>query len=349
MMQGPRISVCIPAYNRAALLQPLLDSILSQINSDFEIVISEDASPEQKQIQAIVEFNSNLFPGRISYHQNEINLGYDGNLRRLVELARGDYVIFMGNDDLMAPGALSVLEAALGTYPNVGVVLRSYASFMNSPDELVEKFRYFDRNTFFPAGARTIVTFFRRCVFISGMAVKRESALAISSAKFDGTLLYQQHLVGQILAMENGVYLTEFLSYHRLGGTPDFGNSAVERGRFIPGEQTIESSVHFVRGMLKIALSIEKSTSLSVYSDILKDIGNYSYPILSIQARRTRVQFLKYTLSLAALGLGRVPLFYIYVFGLLIFGKDVCDSLIKKIKLLLGRAPKIGNVYSGGN
>jgi glycosyltransferase involved in cell wall biosynthesis len=341
------ISVCIPAYNRAALLPALLESVVSQAGADFEIVICEDKSPEREQIRSIAERYAKILPGRISYHENELNLGYDGNLRRLIELARGDYVLFMGNDDLMAPGALSAVAAAIQGYPSVGVVLRSYASFKTTPDDLVQTFRYFDEDAFFPAGAPTITTFFRRCVFISGMIVRRESALALSTECFDGTLLYQQHLVGNILARENGVYLTRILSYHRLGGIPDFGNSAAEKGMFLPREQTAASSVHFMRGMLMIAAAVERRTGLAIYRPILRDIGNYAYPILSIQARRQRGEFFAYARALAKLGFWHVPLFHVYVLGLLIFGHNVCDCLIANIKRRLGRAPKIGRVYSG--
>ncbi len=347
MSDIPLISVCIPAYNRAALLPALLDSIVSQAGADYEIVICEDASPEREQIRRVAEQYAATIPGRISYHENTANLGYDGNLRRLIELARAEYVLFMGNDDLLAEGALAVVSATVRAHPNVGVVLRSYDSFNDDPARPVQVFRYFDSEGFFPASARTIVTFFRRCVFISGMVVRRESAHRHATDRFDGTLLYQQHLVGQILANENGVYLPQILSHHRLGGTPDFGNSAVEKGRFVPREQTPGSSVQFMRGMLQIAADLEQTLGLPVYRPILRDIGNYAYPILSIQAGGARWVLWRYARDLAALGLWRVPLFSVYVFGLSLLGRRNCDSLIAAIKKRLGRAPVIGKVYSG--
>lgn len=346
-MPNIKLSVCIPAYNRAALLPALLDSVFAQDFQSFEVVIAEDGSPERDAIRAVASDYAARHQGQVIYEENHLNLGYDGNLRRLIELSRGDYVLFMGNDDLMAPGALTAVSEAIQTYPQVGVILRSYASFNTSPDEVVQTFRYFDEDAFFPAGLATITTFFRRCVFISGMVVRRESALSLGTNRFDGTLLYQQHLVGKILARENGVYLTKILSYHRLGGTPDFGSSATERALFVPREQTAESSVNFMRGMLTIAKSVEEATRLPVYLPILRDIGNYAYPILSIQALRSRGEFFSYICALAKLGFWRVPLFYAYALGLLVFGRRACDSLIVKIKRRLGRAPKIGRVYSG--
>lgn len=343
----PLISVCIPAYNRAGVLPALLDSILTQDFDNFDIVIAEDSSPERQAIGAKVAEYRKRFGDKVKYYENPQTLGYDGNLRRLIELATGDYVLFMGNDDLLAPHALSAVFAATRDNPNIGVVLRSYSSFTANPEQPKQIFRYFDQDRYFPPGADTIVTFFRRCVFISGMVFKRVSALACSTKEFDGTLLYQQHLAGHILARESGVYLNQIVSYHRLGGVPDFGSSTAEKGLFVPKKQTPDSSVHFMRGMLSIAQKLDDQPGAVVANRILHDIGNYSYPILSIQAGQPLSVFLRYLMTLAKLGFWKVPLFYVYSFGLVILGKAHCDGLITWIKKRKGRAPMLGRVYDG--
>lgn len=341
------ISVCIPAYNRPGVLPALLDSILNQDFDDFDIVIAEDSSPERQAIALVVADYQQRVGDKLKYHENLQTLGYDGNLRRLIELATGDYVLFMGNDDLLAPGALSAVANAVRERQDVGVVLRSYASFVSDPEQPVQVFRYFDDDRVFPPGPDTVVTFFRRCVFISGMVFKRSSAAALATSQFDGALLYQQHLAGHILAQESGVYLNRILSFHRLGGVPDFGASAAEKGLFVPKQQTPESSVNFMRGMLAIANSLDEQGGAKVGRRILHDIGNYAYPILSIQAGRSFRIFLPYLWRLMRLGFWRVPLFYVYALGLLILGRKNCDYLIARIKRLLGRAPLLGGVYTG--
>jgi len=265
----------------------------------------------------------------------------------LIELATGDYVLFMGNDDLLAPGALAAVAAAVRERQDVGVVLRSYSSFVTNPAEVVQVFRYFGEDRVFLPGSDTVVTLFRRCVFISGMVFKRSSAATLATARFDGTLLYQQHLAGHILAKESGVYLNRILSYQRLGGVPDFGASAAEKDLFVPKQQTPASSVHFMRGMLEIAYSLDTAGGAKVGQRILRDIGNYAYPILSIQAGQPFGTFLSYLWQLIKLGFWRVPLFHGYALGLLVLGRKNCDGLIARIKKSLGRAPILGGVYTG--
>jgi abequosyltransferase len=341
------LSVCIPAYNRVGVLPALLDSILLQDFKDFEIVIAEDFSPERQAISTKVSEYSKRCGYKVKYYENDQTLGYDGNLRRLIELAVGDYVLFMGNDDLLAPGALSAVAEAVHERQNAGVLLRSYSSFLINPDEPVQVFKYFDEDRIFPPGPDTVVTFFRRSVFISGMVFKRSSAARYATDRFDGTLLYQQYLVGRILVQESGIYLNRVLSYHRLGGVPDFGVSVVEKDLFVPKKQTTTSSVHFMRGMLAIANSLDEEVDIKVGRRILRDIGNYAYPILSIHAKQSYSTFLSYIWQLMTLGFWQVPLFYVYAIGLLALGPKKCDYLIARVKKMLGRTPILGDVYSG--
>lgn len=343
----PKISVCIPAYNRKEVLPELLDSVFSQEYADYEVIICEDGSPQRADIRAICSKYSVKFPGRVAYFENERNLGYDGNIRRLIERSAGDYCFFMGNDDLMAPGALATVGDALKRNPSIGVILRTYAAFDNTPDNISQVFRYFPEETLFPAGHLTSSTFYRRCVVIPGLVINREAALMYSTDRFDGTLLYQLYLVGNILLDMPGLSLPQVLAYYRNGGTPDFGNSEKERGTYTPKQQTAESSVAFMRGMLDIASYIDSSRNADVYKGILNDIGNYSYPILAIQAKRPFREFVRYVIAIGKLGLWKNKYFYLYVLAIAVLGTSGTDRAIRVIKRTLGYTPKLGQVYNG--
>jgi abequosyltransferase len=343
----PLISVCIPAYNRPEVLGELLDTIVLQNYSDYEIVICEDKSPKRKEIGEIVKGYMEKYPNRIAYFENPENLGYDANIRNLIAKAEGTYCLFMGNDDLMCEGTLEKVAGALTRHPDIGVMLRSYAAFDGTPDNIVQTFRYFEKETFFPAGESTISTIYRRSVVIPGMVLHRAESLKWSTDQFDGTLLYQLYLVANILVTKNAVFLPDIIVLYRNGGVPDFGNSEKEKGKFTPTEQTPESSVHFMKGMLDIAEHTEKNRHVKVFKAITADISNYSYPILSIQARKSFWVFTKYCLSLARLGMGKSLMFYFYYFALVIFGPKRSNDIIVAIKNRLGHTPSIGNVYKG--
>ena len=347
MNETPKISVCIPAYNRAAVLPALLDSIVAQETDGYEILICEDCSPQRAAIAQTAAEYASRYPGRIRYIENARNLGYDGNLRRMIDLARGDYVLFMGNDDLMCPGALTKVSDAIGRYPSIGVVLRSYASFDERPENISQEFKYFPQERFFPAGADAIATIYRRSVVISGMVVQRECAKRHATDRFDGFLLYQLHLVANILSEMNGVYLPDILVLYRNHGIPDFGNSEAERGKFVPNERTPASSLHFMHGMLEIAAHAERTRGVAIYERILKDIGNYSYPVLAIQADKPLRVFFDYYRGLARMGFWKSRLFHLYFVSLITLGPRRVEAFIRWVKNRLGYTPTIGDVYRG--
>lgn len=340
-----KFTVCIPAYNRAIYLAPLLDSILEQSECDFEILICEDCSPERNDISAIVTKYSSVNPGKIRYIENERNLGYDGNIRQLVHHAKGEYCVFMGNDDLMCPGALDTIADVTRRHPNCGIVVRTYATFDENSEVHKQVFRYYPEELLIPPGHQAIATAFRRSVVIPGMVIHRDSAAQLATSEFDGSLLYQLYLVGRILANRSVVFTPQIIALRRDGVPPDFGNSEVEMGKFVPQDQTPKSSLHFMQEMLRIAQHVEMATGLPVFASIRKDIGDYSYPILAIQAGRSKKDFWQYGITLARMGFWRSPLYHIYFASLIFIGPTLMDAIIIWLKRRLGYTPRLGMIY----
>ncbi len=100
--ERPAVSIVMPMYNAAELLQTTLDSIIAQDFKDFEIVIVDDGSTDDSL--AIVEKNRARHP-RIVVHRQE-NAGVSVARNRGLDFARGRYVCFLDADDLVTPGSL---------------------------------------------------------------------------------------------------------------------------------------------------------------------------------------------------------------------------------------------------
>jgi abequosyltransferase len=162
----PTITVCIPAYNRAELLPALMDSIFKSSSIDFDVLIAEDHSPERAKIAEIAQYYAERFPNRVHYHENQKNLGYDGNLRCLISLAKGKYCLFMGNDDLLGDRAIEHLIEILQRNPDCGAVIRSYASFEGDSRNIKQIFRYFPGEIILSPGVEAISVAYRRAVVI---------------------------------------------------------------------------------------------------------------------------------------------------------------------------------------
>lgn len=117
----PKVSVCIPTYNRANLLAEAVDSVVAQTFTDFELVISDNASEDDTS--SVV---SSYRDARIRYVRNERNRGHRENWNQCLRLARGEYITILPDDDLMMPENLAAKVAILSKHPTVGLVHSKY-------------------------------------------------------------------------------------------------------------------------------------------------------------------------------------------------------------------------------
>lgn len=95
-MGSPRISICIPTYNRSDLLRKTLISVKNQTAKPYEIIVADNCSQDDTEEVA------KSFEG-VLYYRNEKNLGLAGNSNRCIQLAKGDFVTILHSDDLIAP------------------------------------------------------------------------------------------------------------------------------------------------------------------------------------------------------------------------------------------------------
>lgn len=337
-------SVCIPAYNRARYLPELLDSILSQDFQNFEIVICEDLSAEREQIAAVVQRYQSRYPGVLHYFENEQNLGYDGNIRNLVQRASGHFCFFMGNDDIMCEGALRNVASLIRNHPHAGVILKSYGLFSESVQSVTQEIRWFTEEKEFAAGVPAIRFAFRRSGVISGYIVHRDSANQAATDRFDGTLFYQMHLTANVLVNKTAVCTPKLLVLCR-EGVPEFGNAVTERGKYVPGRYTARARLNMISGALSILQNLEQDRGINVVDDVIHDYANYFYPYIKDQLDLPLPDYLALYRTYGRMGFSKHPLFHVYFLLGYLLGDKRFDALITTIRKRLGRSPRLGNVY----
>jgi glycosyltransferase involved in cell wall biosynthesis len=115
----PKVSICIPTYNRKGYLKETLESIAAQSYKDYEIVIVDDGS-----IDGTGEMVTNY--GRdIRYYWQE-NAGDAAARNKLIELAQGRYISFIDSDDLLLSDAIEMMVNAIETEYQDVVVYGNY-------------------------------------------------------------------------------------------------------------------------------------------------------------------------------------------------------------------------------
>jgi len=346
--QCPLLSICIPAYNRSEYLPQLLESIFCQDLALCEVVICEDNSPQRAKIREIVRRYTEANPNvPIKYVENNENLGFDGNLRNLIELASGTYVMFMGNDDLLLPDAVRTVKDVLLEHPEVGYIFRAYSWFRVDPSDPADTIQYFPGDRYFNPCPSTVVTLFRRAGVLSGLVLHRKTCLKFATDTFDGSLYYQLHLVGNVALEMPSIYINKPLVTCRSSDRPEFGNSNAERGVHTPGRYTWKARISMLSGMLRIAKYIEESHSCYVYKGILDDIGNYFYPYVRDQESLSIIEYIKYYSAACRLGFWRNPLFHLYFAATFMFKRKIMDRVVKYARERLIYSARLGKINIG--
>jgi glycosyltransferase involved in cell wall biosynthesis len=119
-MRVPRVSIGLPVYNGEKYLREAIVSLLEQDYSDFELIISDNASTDA---------TSEICRGfvakdpRVRYYRNETNIGATGNYRRVFELARGEFFGWAAHDDKHLPGFLRRCVEVMDKAPSTVVLV----------------------------------------------------------------------------------------------------------------------------------------------------------------------------------------------------------------------------------
>lgn len=118
MLEKVKYSFVLPAY-KAKYLKEAIDSILNQTYTDFELIIVNDASPED--IDSIVNSYSDE---RIQYYRNEKNIGGTdlvAQWNHSISYAKGEYLILASDDDVYSFEYLEKMDTLVVRYPDTNV------------------------------------------------------------------------------------------------------------------------------------------------------------------------------------------------------------------------------------
>lgn len=137
-MNIPKVSICIPTYNRAELLMIAVQSALNQTYQNIEILVVDDASTDDS-----VQTLKRLKDKRIRVLVNGDNLGMVGNWNRCLKLARGEYIKFLNSDDVLKPECVERLIMA---------ALKYRVGFVGCNSEVIRRGENYLKNDLTPSG-----------------------------------------------------------------------------------------------------------------------------------------------------------------------------------------------------
>jgi len=136
-MQKELVTIGLPAYS-ASGLRKALDSLLSQTYSNFELVISDDASKDDTQ-RICMEYAKR--DPRVKYIRQEVNLGQVGNFNFVWNQAKGDFFMMASDDDWWHPKFIETLKNTLDTHPDYGIAMCSFTRGLENGDKIPYQYK----------------------------------------------------------------------------------------------------------------------------------------------------------------------------------------------------------------
>ncbi len=108
-----KISIVVPLYNTPKqFLREMIQSLLDQTYSDWELCMADGSDDEHDYVQRICKEYARK-DNRIKYQKLKKNLGISGNTNACLEMVTGDYIALLDHDDLLHPAALHDVMKAI--------------------------------------------------------------------------------------------------------------------------------------------------------------------------------------------------------------------------------------------
>ncbi|MEG3860895.1 glycosyltransferase [Microcoleus sp. herbarium12] len=115
----PLVSICIPTYNGEAFIEETIKSAIAQTYPNIELIVSDDGSTDRTIAIAQSFLSQTTADFRIILHRN---YGLSQNWNFCIEQAKGEYIKFLFQDDLLAPECIEKMVAVAQQNPDIGMV-----------------------------------------------------------------------------------------------------------------------------------------------------------------------------------------------------------------------------------
>lgn len=122
-------SICMATYNGERFLREQVESILSQMQLDDELVIVDDASND-----GTLAYLESIGDRRIRVYCNPTNIGHVQSFAKVISLARGTYILMADQDDVWIDGRLNTIREALTNGP---ALVSTNSEFIDSEGRMI--------------------------------------------------------------------------------------------------------------------------------------------------------------------------------------------------------------------
>ena len=205
-------SIIVPIYNVQDYLKECLDSVFTQPCKNYEIICIEDCSTDRSR--EILRNIKDEHPEMKVYY-NEKNVGLSISRNKGINIARGDYIIFLDSDDLLVQNALISLENKLKS-KDIDILYfnMSYLSSYGVKDRSYNLTGLED----IKSGKEMFINFMDNDIFLTTSCTAVYKSSLIKNIKFVEEIFHEDDIffLEAILAAQKTSVLNEVLYLYRM-------------------------------------------------------------------------------------------------------------------------------------
>ena len=173
----PKVSIIIPAYNRAGMILTAVESVLAQTYPDWEAIIVDDGSSDNTR-----EVVAGVKDARVRYIYQD-NKGLPDARNTGIRASSGEYVAFLDSDDAFLPEKLMLQVPVLDATPQIGLVAGGFVE-VDMDMRPLHEIRPWVKNP-----TLDLLDWVRTCSFCVGSPLVRRAWLD-KAGLFDETMRY---------------------------------------------------------------------------------------------------------------------------------------------------------------
>jgi glycosyltransferase involved in cell wall biosynthesis len=193
----PLVTIVTVTYNSSKYVRDAIEGVLAQAYTNIEYIVADDCSTDETW-QIIQEYKD----PRIIAYRNETNLGEYPNRNKAIDLATGEYLIFIDGDDYIYPHAIDYLLNYAGLFPDAAIIIqKNYFNNIIFPAYLSPKEMFL--NTFF--GEKSLLTSSFTSNFFRSNILKEVGGLSLNYISGDDDIRIRISLQYQILFIQGWV------------------------------------------------------------------------------------------------------------------------------------------------
>ena len=303
-----------------------MKSVLNMNELPGEVLICEDRSPERREIQEIATKWGDRFSGlgcTLTYRENPKNLGYDGNVREVLRLSAGRWIMLIGNDDLLLQDGVTCARRRVEKNPELNMFASAYLKFRQSGEHTIGVNRIASNDEIFTPQRWSSGVIVKAAGFLGGLIIKKTFAIEAATQDFDGTLYYQIYLAA-LAFVETGIgYISTPTVASRVGNPPLFGAAESERRDHRPGKYGASARAAMWGGILNIGVAVERSRGVPIVKGMRRELaGRQAFHVFELVAPQGRRELISMVRQFLKLGLFGAPAAWLLTAIGLILGKQ---------------------------